>query len=170
MKENDFALIIKQTKGIVLVAINRYIFSEFYDYIDDIVQETYLRAYKSLKNNKFRSEAKLNSWLFAIARNETLRMNMKLSKFKKIEQKHKENFKNNTVALNKIESNHPKNNVIKKAIQELDDKYKDVIELYIQEYKEKEISEMLKIKTGTIRSLIYRAKRKIQKKLGENYA
>ena len=97
-------------------------------------------------------------------------MNKKLSKFQKIKQKKKENHKNNSVTFNKIESNHPNNDVINKAIQELEDKYKNVIDLYIQEYKEKEISEILKIKTGTVRSLIFRAKRKIQKKLGENYA
>jgi len=170
LKENDFAIIVKQTKGVVLASINRYIFSEYYDYIDDIVQETYLRAYKSLIKNKFRDEAKIDSWLFAIARNETLRINKKLSNNKKIELKQKERYKNEKVILNKSETNNSQNNAIYKAIRELDDKYKNVINLYIQEYKEKEISEILKIKTGTVRSMIHRAKKKIQKKLGVNYA
>lgn len=168
MEESEFVLIIRSTKKVVLSAINKYIFQEFYYSIDDIVQETYLRAYKSLSKNKFRDESKLHSWLFAIARNETLRMNKKLSKLRKLEQKQIEKIKDNSNILTEIKPDSYQKEVLQDMLLKLESKDKNIMELYLQGYKEKEISQMLKIKTGTVRSRIHRAKQKIKKKLGVN--
>ena len=54
MTETVFAEIIKETKGVVLSAIEKTLFNRFYHAIDDVAQETYLRAYKSLDRNQFR--------------------------------------------------------------------------------------------------------------------
>jgi len=48
MEEREFSEIVEKTKKIVLSTIRKYIFSENWEAIDDVVQENYLRAYKSL--------------------------------------------------------------------------------------------------------------------------
>ena len=78
MNTEAFASIVEETKGVVLKAVRSNLFYEYYYALDDVVQETYIRAYRSLVKNKFKEESKLSSWLFTIARNESIRMNEKL--------------------------------------------------------------------------------------------
>jgi len=78
VSEDQFAKIVKETKSVILSAIRTNLY-EYYAYaVDDVVQETYLRAYKSLIKDKFQNKSTLVTWLYAIARNEALRMNSKL--------------------------------------------------------------------------------------------
>lgn len=80
MTESEFAEIVNSTRNTVLSAIEKNLAERFYYAIDDVAQETYFRAYKALKKNQFRQESKLSTWLYTIARNESLRMNDKLRK------------------------------------------------------------------------------------------
>lgn len=80
MDQKEFTELIDSTKHIVLSAIKKNLFDEFHDSIDDVVQETYFRAYKSLSANKFRGDSSVSTWLYTIARNESLRMNQKRSR------------------------------------------------------------------------------------------
>jgi DNA-directed RNA polymerase specialized sigma24 family protein len=59
MTEREFADIVGRTKKVVLSAIEKNLASRFYHSIDDVVQETYLRAYSSLTKGKFRGESSL---------------------------------------------------------------------------------------------------------------
>ncbi len=93
MNDKIFTSIVEQTKGIVLSAIKKYLFERYYHAIDDVVQETYLRAYKSLMNNKFQGRSKTGTWLYIIAKNESLRMNHKLQR----EEKKKEKIKSDVI-------------------------------------------------------------------------
>ena len=77
-EEHDFAEIVERTKGVVLSAISKTLDAEFSSHIDDVVQETYLRAYKSLQKEQFKNNSSIETWLYTIARNESLRMNEKL--------------------------------------------------------------------------------------------
>ena len=82
VSEEQFAAIVNETKGIVLAAVRSHLFEHYAHAIDDVVQETYLRAYKSLVKDKFQNKSKISTWLYAIARNESLRMNGKLKKLR----------------------------------------------------------------------------------------
>jgi RNA polymerase sigma-70 factor (ECF subfamily) len=53
MDEKDFTTIINRTKDTVLSAIERYLAARFYSAVDDVAQEVYLRAYKSLSKDQF---------------------------------------------------------------------------------------------------------------------
>jgi RNA polymerase sigma-70 factor (ECF subfamily) len=48
MTNSDFTEIVNSTKSIVLSAIEKNLAERFFHSIDDVVQETYLRAYKAL--------------------------------------------------------------------------------------------------------------------------
>nr|WP_231293371.1 sigma factor [Leptospira sp. serovar Kenya] len=80
MTESEFTEIVSSTREIVLSAIEKNLAERFSYAIDDVAQETYFRAYKALKKDQFRQESKLSTWLYTIARNESLRMNDKLRK------------------------------------------------------------------------------------------
>ncbi len=167
MTEEAFADIVGKTKIIVLSAIKKYLYDGYSHAIDDIVQETYLRAYKSLVNGKFREEAKISSWLYTIARNETFRMNKKLMKLEKIKEKKLDSL----ILFNEIvENSEFKRELdIEAIIKSLPEKYKSVMRLYIDGKKEKQISDSLSIPVGTVKSRLHRGKKMLQKYYNKEY-
>jgi len=172
MDQEAFASIIEETKGIVLKAVRKNLFSEYYYAIDDVVQETYIRAYRSLVKNKFKEESKLSSWLFTIARNESIRMNKKL---KSGERRREKYFEKNMEYLNNgsennVEEKMEKDDLVEKlntAVKKLPDKYGSVINLYVKGFNEKEIAKFLSISRGTVKSRIHRGKEKLKEILAK---
>lgn len=153
MNERDFAEIVGRTKKVVLSAIEKNLASRFYHSIDDVVQETYLRAYSSLTQGKFRGESSINTWLYSIARNESLRMNEKLLREEKKEKKLidaddlTENYEDDSIAL------------LQENILKLPEKYGAVLSLVSSGYSLNQISEKLGLNTGTVKSRISRGKK-----------
>ena len=165
MKETEFAQIVNQTKSAALSSIRRHLAARFYYAIDDVAQETYLRVYKALKKNSFKGASSLETWIYAIARNESLRMNDKLKR---------EEIKT-SACLKKIREagiceyadlgaiRDEKKDDLKNLINALPQKYKSVIELISLGFSEKQISEKLAIKKGTVKSRTSRGKELIQR-------
>ena len=87
MNDKEFTELFKSTKKTVLSAIEKYLAVRFVNAVSDVVQETYLRAFKSLSKKNFLGKSSIETWLYSIAKNESLRMNEKLmreeKKFKK---------------------------------------------------------------------------------------
>jgi RNA polymerase sigma-70 factor (ECF subfamily) len=171
ISESEFVKIVNQTKKIVLAAISRNLSKDNYDLVDDIAQETYIRAYKSLVKNKFESEAALNSWLYTIAKNETLRMNKKIYKDSLKHVKSMELFKNE---LNRDLDGEDQKIIdkiyIEKMLKKLPIKYQNVFQLAYLGYREKEIALKLAIPKGTVKSRLSRGREILYKliKEGEN--
>ncbi len=172
MNEEAFASIVEETKGVVLKAIRSSLFSEYYYAVDDVVQETYIRAYRSLIKNKFKEESKLSSWLFTIARNESIRMNRKLKSGERRREKYVEKnmeYLNDGVE-NKIEEEIERNDLVVKlneAVKKLPDKYESVIDLYMKGFNEKQIAKFLSISRGTVKSRVHRGKEKLRQIFNE---
>lgn len=166
MTREEFTVIVESTKAVVLSAIEKNLYSRFYHAIDDVVQETYIRAYKSLIKKSFRGDSSISSWLFVIARNESIRMNVKLEKeekkFLKSVEKYKEDDIHNTdpdpVYIEEL----------KEAIIQLPEKHRDVMELALQGMSEKEIALKLNLKKGTVKSRLSRGRDNI-KRIMVNY-
>ena len=172
MDQGAFASIVEETKGVVLKAVRKNLFSEYYYAIDDVVQETYIRAYRSLVRNKFKEESKLTSWLYTIARNESIRMNKKLKSGERRRERYMErNIEYlNSGERNSIEEKIEKDDLLNKlseAVKDLPDKYEDVIDLYVKGFNEKEIAKFLSISRGTVKSRIHRGKEKLRQILKE---
>lgn len=146
ISEKEFSEIIDSTKGTVLSAIEKNIDDRFYHSIDDIVQETYIRAYRSLVKNKFRGESSINTWLYTIARNETLRMNKKLGreeeKFKKYYDLEQEEITEDSNSMIDLHD----------SINKLPNIYSDVMKLLLVGLSERQIADKLQIKLGTVKS------------------
>ncbi|MDH4201161.1 MAG: RNA polymerase sigma factor [Spirochaetia bacterium] len=166
-QEIEFTNIVKETKIVVLNAISKTLNPEFSSMIDDIVQETYLRAHKSLKKNQFRYEASYSTWLYTIAKNEALRMNKKLMRRQRLEQELNENIvegKSDSIYQN-METSHRETHkleTMKRIISTLPAKYKAVLELDILGFKDWQIAEKLNINPGTVKSRNSRAREKVR--------
>jgi RNA polymerase sigma-70 factor (ECF subfamily) len=162
MNSNEFSEIVSQTKSIVLSAIEKNLAERFAFAIDDVVQETYLRAFKALSKNSFREDSRLSTWLYTIARNEALRMNQKLMREEQKLNKLKQNFQTN-------EEIHERNffeNFLN-YLKQVPEKYRTVLEFYLKGKKEAEIAKELNIQVGTVKSRAYRGREILKKMIGE---
>ncbi len=164
MNEKEFSAIVTQSKGIVLSAIEKNLAERFYHAIDDVAQETYLRAYKNLIKNKFRGDSAIETWLYRIAVNESLRMNQKL--------KREEDKQKKSISAFEMEPENEANMAeeiaeLKNAIPDLPEKYRDVLSLVFEGRSNKEIALKLKIMPGTVKSRIFRGKEMLHKIIRE---
>lgn len=164
MDQKEFAGLIETTKHIVLSAIKKNLYEEFYDSIDDVVQETYIRAYKSLAANKFRGDSSHSTWLYTIARNESLRMNQKRMRQANLAMRLKEKVTQDSI-LNPREEFEERGLEleVQDLISNLPWKYKSVLALVSEGYKEQQIAQKLGIPEGTVKSRSFRGKQLLKK-------
>lgn len=119
---------------------------------EDIIQETFLQAYLSIK--KFKCRSSFYTWIYRIMMNIIYKRNRKkrplLKNINLIPQNDEELKEKMRDALKKL---HPKLNEI-------------ITLFYLEGYSIKEISQILNIKEGTVKSRLFKGK-KILKKLLE---
>lgn len=156
--ETEFAGIVGSTKKVVLSAVSRTLPQEFYHAIDDIVQETYIRAYRSLVKGKFRNEASMSTWLYTIARNESLRMLKKLNREEEKHRKEQERQVKRFADAADIDSRPD----LEAYIQKLPENQYEVVSLFLQGKKEKQIALELGIASGTVKSRLSRARERLK--------
>lgn len=163
MTEAEFAAIVGRTKKVVLAAVRKHLAVRFSSAIDDVVQETYLRGYRHLAGGRFREESSIESWLYAIARNESFRMNRKLSREEEKAVKAAEEQELSMAGSDAVEDAIS----LGLLLDRLPEKYKAVMSMKAQGIAEKEIARALGITTGTVKSRFSRGKEMLQKLSGE---
>lgn len=164
MNADDFTLIVKSTKKVVLSAIEKNLAERFYHAIDDVAQETYIRAYRGLVKNSFRADSSIETWLYAIARNESLRMNRKLMRE---EEKALRTARHYTETETVTAA--PDTTVLHESINALPEKYRPVLRMMAEGLKVNEISAKLGIRPGTVKSRASRGKKIIQDRTGTGH-
>jgi RNA polymerase sigma-70 factor (ECF subfamily) len=169
MTDKEFEEIFQKTKKAVLGAINKYLAKRFYHSIDDVVQETYLRAFRAICNNSIKDMEKLKSYLYTIAKNESFRMNEKFYREEKkaaqIKEFHMTEITGNAREWDAEHFSASMDDVIER-LPDLPVKYCQVLELYLSGHRVSEISFKLNLKPGTVKSRTTRGI-KILKKLME---
>jgi RNA polymerase sigma-70 factor, ECF subfamily len=158
MKAEEFAKIVSETKKIVLSAIEKNLAERFSDSIDDVVQETYLRAYKALSKDAFRGDSAISTWLYTIARNESLRMNEKLSR----EERKIEKLKSNPIQEQESEDESSLDRLFG-WLKQIPEKYRVVLESYLKGKPETEIAKELNIEKGTVKSRAHRGREMLKR-------
>jgi RNA polymerase sigma-70 factor (ECF subfamily) len=125
--------------------------------IEDAVSNTVVIIFEkihSLKNEEY-----FKTWMTRILINECYKIYNQNKKFLHLDNYNKED----TYDINENDLN------IKDLIRKLDKDLKTIVILYyFEEFSIKEISEILKIPTGTVKSRLARARAKLQKNLIEN--
>lgn len=131
---------------------------------EDILQNSFIKAYKNM--NDFDTKLSFSSWMYRIVHNEAV------SFFRARSIRPEANlveggdeilsfFHDDT---NAWDIANERNNAehIKKAISDLDEKYRDIILLrYFEGLEYEEIGDILKISSGSVATLIHRAKKKL---------
>lgn len=137
-------------------------FSE--DYVSDILQNTFIKAYTNL--NSFDTSLQFSSWLYRIAHNETisfLRKNKRHIEATLLPDDSLEEFMSE-VNIEKDTMKKEDSEVLWKAIKSLNQKYQDVLVLKYFEHKSyDEISDIIQKPPGTVATWISRAKKEVQK-------
>lgn len=162
----DFAQIIEETRRPVLAAIRRYLDSRFAYAIDDVAQEVYLRAYKALTKNKLEDDTKLRSYLYTIAKNESLRMN---ARCRREEMKAEKFLVAKREKLRQSEALPPETfderDALIEALATLPEHYAKVVELTLLGFTAREIVDKLEIRPGTVKSRLSRGLTILRQKL-----
>lgn len=129
---------------------------------DDVLQNTFVRVYKSLPN--FKQQSSLHTWMYKIAYNESLRF-IERDKTKyffsidDLKQIHLDNLIGQTYFDDTEIAEKLKN-----SIEQLSNKQKKVFLMkYYDDLKFREISEILAIKESTVKTMYYGAVKLIKK-------
>jgi len=142
------------------------------DEAEDIVQETFLRVYR--KKKAYRNVAKFSTWIYTITGN-LAKTELRRRKRRKLLSLSSLGFEDKDFELRDDKKGPEesvdeiiKEEIIKRAIDSLPEKFKEVIIFRdILELSYEEISSIVKIPLGTVKSRVNRGRFKLQEKLAE---
>lgn len=138
-----------------------------HDLAQDILQDTFIKAYQNF--HQFKQESQFYTWLYRIATNESLQQ---LNKMKKMQKSDEEvgNHLQNLVADNVQPSADEIQVLLQQAINTLPDKQKLVFNMrYYEDLPYEEISQILDMSVGTLKTNYHYAKQKVEDYLKQNY-
>jgi len=161
----DFEKVVSTTKWAVLSAIRKYLNPNLADNIDDVAQETYIRMYRYIKKNGW-DDAKavtIGNWAYTIAKNESIRFGQKANREREKEKKissegsiREEEASFEGGLLDRLE--------YEEVLRNMPSQYRDVLVLLGEGKSGDQISKLLKIAPGTVKSRLFRARRFIYEK------
>ena len=127
------------------------------NFFEDAVQEVFIKIYKNLLN--FKNQSSVDTWIYRITVNTCFDFLRKSKKNKKL----KESFNNYPKLGITLEGDSESREAIIKAVDLLDKKHRSVFVLhYISGLKISEISEVLEIKEGTVKSRLFNSKNDVK--------
>jgi RNA polymerase sigma-70 factor (ECF subfamily) len=139
---------------------------------EDLGQEIFIKVYQNL--SKFRFESKFSTWISKIAYNTCLNfLNKKSTQISKtyasIEKDWDISLSNQLTPLSELEESELKNR-LNQEIMNLPVHYRMAITLFhLQELSYQEISEIMNIPEGTVKSYLYRARQCLKEILEKEY-
>ncbi|WEK68817.1 MAG: sigma-70 family RNA polymerase sigma factor [Candidatus Chryseobacterium colombiense] len=137
------------------------------DLAQDTLQETFIKAYQNF--HQFKNDSQLYTWLYRIATNEALQQVNKLKKMQKSDED-PEYHMQNLIADNTEGSAEEIQILLQNAIQSLPEKQKLVFMMrYYDDLPYEEISKIVDMSVGTLKTNYHYAKQKIEEYIKENY-
>ncbi len=143
--------------------------------IEDIMQNTYLKAYEKLY--QFKHTAKFSTWLIRIGINEALARLKTKGRFLTLHKSIDNSIHDKIIEIPDLNQRNPEKNIISQeakqmlelAIDKLDIKYKNVYILReIEGMSIAEVSDCLKLSNSNVKVRLHRAKAKIKENLYES--
>ena len=166
--ENAYIILVNRYKDKLINFIYHYLKDS--ESAEDVVQETMIKLYQ--KKHYYKEIAKFSTWLYTIAKNLAntelrKRKNRKitlLSHFSNDDKTYE--IPSDDLEIGQQVQTDVVNEIIKNAVNQLSEKFKTVIILRdIQEISYEEISEIIGIPIGTVKSRINRARLQLQVEL-----
>jgi len=137
------------------------------DLAQDTLQETFIKAYQNF--HQFKNDSQLYTWLYRIATNEALQQVNKMKKMQRTDED-AEYHMQNLVADNAGEDAEEIQLLLQNAIQSLPEKQKLVFMMrYYDDLPYEEISKIVDMSVGTLKTNYHYAKQKIEEHIKENY-
>ena len=165
LQREAFGKVVRHYSEQLYWQIRRMVLS--HDDTNDLLQNTFIKAWSNLEY--FRGEARLSTWLYRIALNETLNF---LNKQRALNQLSLDDAE--AAALNKLESDpyfdgdHTQL-LFEQAIQTLPEKQRIVFNLkYFQEMKYERMSDILGTSIGSLKASYHHAVKKIEEFLNRH--
>lgn len=120
--------------------------------VEDLLQETYLAAFKSIR--RFRGRSSFYTWIYRIM------LNIAYKKFKKNKKERLLSERSKILSVNNDDSyNTDIKELVRNAISELPLHYREIITLYyFEEMSVEEIARHLNINPGTVKSRLFTAR------------
>lgn len=138
-----------------------------HDVAQDVLQETFIKVYHNF--HQFKNDSQLYTWLYRIATNEALQQLNKMKKMQKTDED-AEYYLQNMVADNAESDAEEIQILLQKAIQGLPEKQKLVFTMrYYDDLPYEEMSKILDMNVGTLKTNYHYAKQKIEEYIKENY-
>lgn len=131
---------------------------------NDVLQNTFLRIYKSLPN--FKQQSTLGTWMFRIAHNESLRFleNEKKKQHASLDDQNN-NYLNSLTEDIYFEGKEVQLK-LQQILSEVPEKQRKIFQMkYYDDLKFREISDILQIKEGTLKSSYYQTVKHIEEKM-----
>jgi RNA polymerase sigma-70 factor (ECF subfamily) len=164
-KDSAFSELVKLYKEKLYWHI-RYILKN-HDDTDDVLQNTFIKVYRNI--DKFKGDSKLYSWMYRIARNESITFLNKRARLLKISNEElQEQIISNLESDVYFEADEIKLK-LQKAIQTLPEKQRELFNLrYFEEMKYQEMSELLQTSESALKSNYHHASKKVEEFLKNN--
>ncbi len=159
-----FEILIRRYNQTLYRVIRGYHVSE--DDIEDIMQETYLRAYERL--DQFRGHSAFSTWLIRIGINEALQLKRKAKQVILNEDNYEltSKIKQFTDTQPMKSPNHDARALIEKVIDRLPEKYKTVFVLHeLEGLDHEEIAQCLDISQSNVKVRLFRARKMLKDEL-----
>ncbi len=132
-----------------------------HDDANDLLQNTFMKAWGSIEH--FRGEAKLSTWLYKIAINESITFLERERKRQNISLDDEESFLINTIEADEFIDGDELALLLRKAIATLPEKQRLVFNMkYYDEMKYEQISEILGTSVGALKASYHLAVKKIE--------
>lgn len=132
---------------------------QYHDDADDVLQNTFLKAWQALDN--FRGESKITTWLYRIALNESLAFMQKQRATDSLSDEESDTLR--TLESDPYFDGDEVELLLQKAIATLPDKQRIVFNLkYFEEMKYEQMSELLDTSVGALKASYHLAVKKIE--------
>lgn len=158
-KKQAFTLIVKKHQERLYWHIRNIVL--IHEDADDVIQNTFIKIWENLSN--FNEDAKLYTWMYRIATNESLNFLNKSKKHKLLSIGDHEKILENTLMGDPWFNGDEAQKKLQQALLSLPEKQRLVFNMkYFQELKYKEIADILDTSVGALKASYHHAVKKIE--------
>ena len=171
--DESFSLLVERHKDFVYTMTVRILKNE--QLAEEVAQDSFLRAYKSLKT--FKRKSKFSTWLYRICYNLSLNALAKENRGRTLFSNRDiegvqsaQSISDETDSPLRYTDNRDISNIVNECIDELPTKYGSILSMYhLSQLKYEEISIVTGLPIGTVKSHLYRAWNLLKKLINDRY-